>query len=252
MGLTIAIRLNVEIDSEDGEEVEGAGDEESGRVGARVRTMTPGEKQGRLTILCEVARDKRQRQRIKVRCDCGVEKTLIFKSFVTNKVQSCGCLRVERTRTAATIHGHHSGDEPTPEYQAWQSMLQRCYQETCDSYLWYGAKGIGVCREWREDFRSFLADVGLRPSDEHVLCLLDKSKDFAPGNAKWLTEHETHRKRRNNTFYTVNNVTKCLVDWAAEYGIPKATLHYRVVTKGMTMRDALDVGRGTSGKVLPT
>lgn len=218
--------------------------------------VDPGYTQGRLKVLRELPPDKRGRLRVRVRCElalggCGTEKTLIYKSFVGNKVESCGCLRIERVKEASTIHGHHSRDEPTPEYQAWHSMLQRCYQPSCESYPWYGGKGIGVYAAWREDFTVFLADVGLRPSEDHMLCLVDKSKDFSPSNAKWMTKREVHRKRRNNTFYTVNNVTKCLVDWAADYDIPKATLHYRVVTKGMTMRDALDVGRGSPGKLLP-
>lgn len=209
------------------------------------------QKQGRLTVLRELQPDKRGRRRIRVRCECGVEKTLLRENFVHNKVQSCGCLRLERAIEASTVHGH-SGVNASPEYEAWRSMIQRCYQESCESYPWYGGKGIGVCREWRESFEAFLAHLGRRPSDQHLLCLLDKTKDFAPGNVAWVTKHEADRKKRSNTFYTVNGVTKCLVDWATEYGIPKNTLHYRVVTKGMPMRDALDVGRGTPGKLLPT
>lgn len=209
-------------------------------------------KQGRLTVLGDAPPDKDGNHRIRVRCDCGTEKILVRRSFVKNKVQSCGCLREERQREAATIHGHHTDDAPTPEYEAWRSMIRRCEDESVDSYAWYGGKGIKVCKRWRESFEAFLADVGERPSDGHLFCLLNKDKDFKPGNAAWRTRHDADRTKRSNTFYEVNGVTKCLVDWAKEYDIPKNTLHYRVVTKGMSMRDALDVGRGRSGKVLPS
>ncbi len=214
--------------------------------------MREKERQGRLAIVGEAGVNAEGMRLVRVRCDCGTRKVLTYRNYHNNHVQSCGCLRKERQKAAVTTHGHQVGGESTPEYDAWQSMMDRCYREQTGSYPYYGGKGIGVCKEWRESFEAFLGDVGDKPSAGHVLCLLDKAKDFGPGNVAWLTVHDAGRKRRDNTFYTVNGVTRCLVDWAAEYKIPKNTLHYRVVTKGMNMRDALDVGRGRSGKLLPT
>jgi hypothetical protein len=208
------------------------------------------EVQGRLTVIGEAPSDVRGR-RVRVRCECGIVKVVLYRSFRMNRTQSCGCLRTEKVQKARTTHGHRTNDEVTPEYAAWRSMLQRCYDVNGDSYSWYGGKGVTVCRRWRDSFELFLADVGERPSEEHVFCLLEKSGNFEPGNAAWTTKHEADRRKRSNTFYEVNGVVRCLVDWAKEYGIPKNTLHYRVVTKGMTMRDALDVGRGRQGRLLP-
>lgn len=130
-------------------------------------------------------------------------------------------------------------------------MLARCYDPACDSYEFYGHKGATVVDEWRDSFETFLKDVGERPSSVHLVSRKDKTQPFGPNNFVWMTKHESGRNRIDNTFYTVKNITKCLVDWAKEHNIPKSTLHYRVVTKGMEMRDALDVGRGRSGKLLP-
>jgi hypothetical protein len=207
--------------------------------------------QGRLTVLGEVDKDERGRRRLEVVCDCGEKRILIRKSFLMNKPQSCGCLRTERLKEAVTTHGHLKDENTTPEYFAWRSMLARCYDEKSDSFSYYGGRGIGVCKAWKDSFESFFKNVGSRPSDDHVLCLIDKDKNFSPKNTEWRTRFDADRTKRSNTFYTVNGVTKCFVDWAAEYGILKSTLHYRVVTKGMSMRDALDVGRGRQGKILP-
>ena len=49
--------------------------------------------------------------------------------------------------------------------------------------------------------------------------------------------------------YTVDGVTKSLVSWAIEHDIPKTTLRYRM-TRGMSMREALDVTREGSDSIL--
>lgn len=216
-----------------------------------MRIPKQAERIGRLVILGDAGVDGFGRKLVRVKCECKTIKVLVERSLRHNKTQSCGCLQVESVKKRNTKHGHAANDSATPEYEAWRTMMHRCYVKTTDSYPYYGGKGIGVCKKWRENFVAFLADLGNRPSDDHVLCLLDKDKDFKPGNVRWLTLSEANRKKRSNTFYTVNGVTKCFVDWATEYGIPKNTLHYRVVTKGMPMRDALDIGRGRQGKVLP-
>ena len=204
-----------------------------------------------IEVLGDAGVDRQGRKLVRTRCSCGNERTILKKSL-SNRSTSCGCERVNSVRYAVKTHGHCVDDAHSPEYEAWRTMLGRCDNPSVESYPYYGGKGIGVCARWRGSFEAFLADVGARPSDGHLLCLLDKTKDYAPGNAAWLTRHDADRKKRSNTFYEVNGVSKCLVDWAKEHGIGKSTLHYRVVTRGMSMRDALDLGHGRSGKALPT
>ncbi len=45
---------------------------------------------------------------------------------------------------------------------------------------------------WVKDFPTFLEDVGLPPTPQHVLARLDYDKDFEPGNVRWIpkTEHD--------------------------------------------------------------
>lgn len=37
-------------------------------------------------------------------------------------------------------------------YSVWGNMLKRCYNEECDRFYAYGARGIKVCDEWRMIF----------------------------------------------------------------------------------------------------
>ena len=161
--------------------------------------------------------------------------------------------RAKRLRPPNLRHGHRgtNSSDVSPTYEAWRTMIRNCTCEDSVRYVDYGAIGITVCDRWIGDqgFVNFLADLGVKPPKRY-LSRHDKSLGFTPENTYWATLKEVGRHRCDNTFYTVNGVTKCLVDWAKQYDIPKTTLHYRVVTKGMTMRDALDVGRGCPGRPL--
>jgi hypothetical protein len=52
------------------------------------------------------------------------------------------------------------------------------------------SRGTGVTGTWR-DFRSFLTDIGPRPSSEHGLVLLNRNeRTYGPGRARWMTPEE--------------------------------------------------------------
>ena len=148
-------------------------------------------------------------------------------------------------------HGARAGDLHTPEHEAWQSMLRRCYTPSCRSWIYYGAKGATVCDAWRKDFVQFRRDVGRRPGKGFLLMRLNKQKPFQPGNVRWGTRHEAGRMRLGNVFYTIGAVRLCLADWASRTGINKSTLHYRL-DSGLSMAEATALGHGRRGTRLPT
>ncbi|HEX8231127.1 MAG TPA: hypothetical protein VF826_17710 [Chloroflexia bacterium] len=84
----------------------------------------------------------------------------------------------------------------TPEYTAWLSMKARCYIPTAGGYAYYGGRGIKVCDRWRNNFESFLADMGPRPGPKHGLGRLDPNGDYCPENCRWMTRSEQNAKRR--------------------------------------------------------
>lgn len=49
--------------------------------------------------------------------------------------------------------GH--GLESHELYGRWQSMKQRCYNPNNRDYNKYGAKGVTVCDEWKDDFMAY-------------------------------------------------------------------------------------------------
>lgn len=52
------------------------------------------------------------------------------------------------------------------------------------------SRGTGVAPQWRE-FKTFLAEIGVKPSAEHSLVLVNRfERTYGPGRARWMTPEE--------------------------------------------------------------
>ena len=63
---------------------------------------------------------------------------------------SCGCEELRRK----TKHGFRKVKNTHPAYRAYRGMMTRCYNKNDSGYEWYGAVGVTICDEWKNDFMS--------------------------------------------------------------------------------------------------
>lgn len=72
-------------------------------------------------------------------------------------------------------------------YMTWRTMINRCYVGTADNYEYYGAKGIGVIKEWRDDFNNFLHwSLSNGYQKEFTIDRIQTDKNYSPDNCRWV------------------------------------------------------------------
>jgi hypothetical protein len=83
---------------------------------------------------------------------------------------------------------------PTPEYNAWVHLRDRCTNPNNAAYKNYGGRGIAVCERWNS-FETFLADMGPRPMG-YSIERVNNDGNYEPNNCKWIPLREQTKNRR--------------------------------------------------------
>jgi hypothetical protein len=116
----------------------------------------------------------------------------------------------------------------SPEYRAFQSIVDRCTNPKCHAYAGYGGRGISICDRWRKSPQAFLSDVRPRPSALHSIDRIDNNGNYEPGNVRWATKAEQVRNRNVTSILTFEGRTASVAEWAELTGINYNTVMSRL------------------------
>lgn len=119
----------------------------------------------------------------------------------------------------------------TPEFKAWDGVLQRCFNPRCKSYANYGGRGITVCDRWQTSFENFYSDMGPRPKGppRYTLERVDNDGSYSPENCVWAPYVAQERNKRNSRLITFRGVTRTMSEWALLLGVPRNTIVNRLL-----------------------
>ena len=125
-------------------------------------------------------------------CDCGNEKIVRVGHFNSGKIKSCGCHWKNPKRNSR-------------ENFSYGNMMARCHNPKNKRYKDYGAKGLTVCHEWKENFKQFYQDMGDCP-DGYQIDRIDNTKGYSKENCRWVDPKTNMNNRSISRIWSINGV----------------------------------------------
>lgn len=111
----------------------------------------------------------------------------------------------------------------------YNGMKQRCYNTKNSQYKNYGARGIGICKEWLLNPNSFF-EWGILSGYKKGLTIdrIDVNKGYEPKNCRWITMAEQQSNKRSNVIVECKGEKVTLAEASRRIGISESTVWMRV------------------------
>lgn len=198
-----------------------------------------GQKFNRLIVIKLAGKDKNGKYQWLCRCGCKNKNMIVQSGHLrSGHTQSCGCLKIEKTIKRSTKHGHNKRNRTSKTYNAWKHIKERCLNQNCKEYKYYGERGITICQKWLE-FLNFLKDMGEPPTKNHTIDRKNNNRNYCKSNCRWATKKQQMRNTRRNHLITAFGKTQTMVEWTEEIGISYIALSNRINKCGWSPIKAL-------------
>ena len=99
-------------------------------------------------------------------------------------------------------------------YAIWRDMNYRCSNPNARNYKYYGARGITVCNEWKNDFITFYHWATTHGYNmDLTIDRIDNDGNYEPDNCRWSTKSvQNMSMRHKNTSGYIGISKHALVD----------------------------------------
>lgn len=169
-------------------------------------------------------------------CDCGNYLVVRAVNLKNGNTKSCGCLNRD---FVSSLNKKHGDANKTRLYRIWLRMKQRCSNSNVKEFHYYGGRGITVCEEWMNDFKTFREWAEKSGyNDELTLDRIDVNRGYEPSNCRWATKEQQANNMRTSRLITYDGKTDTISNWSKEVGISSSAIRRRLQL-GWSIEEAL-------------
>jgi hypothetical protein len=163
-----------------------------------------GKKFNMLTIVSYKKKGKYNCNYFVCKCDCGNTTEIRANHLLHDNQFSCGCIRTKYTnRTIGNAI-----------YDTWNRMMHRCYDTKHHKYARYGARGIKLCDEWKNNYDTFY-NWAINNGFQLGLSIdrINNDGNYEPSNCRWATRKQQMRNTSRTKYLTYKGETRSMAEW---------------------------------------
>lgn len=172
-------------------------------------------------------------------CDCGNTTIRLGARLRAQGGMDCGCGNKSRVAKSVAVTKTH-GLSRHPIFYRWCQMLRRCNDPSCDTYMYYGGRGIAVCSDWLDIslFVKWAESNGFRK--DLTLERIDNNGNYEPGNCRWATRREQQHNKRDSIIIEAYGFRGVPSEWEERVGIGYKVIQGRI-RRGWDRKDAVTI-----------
>ncbi len=168
-------------------------------------------------------------------CKCGNLVTVLTSNYLKGTTLSCGCYSKEILSKKARKYERSNNDLLCIYYE----IINRCYDAQHVNYKYYGAKGVTVCDEWKENFQPFYdwcISNGWQKGLQVDKDIKGNGMLYSPDFCSIVTRKENQNSRSCTIRTSYQGEMRVLSEVADELGVKYNTLYNRMFRNKVQIR----------------
>lgn len=186
---------------------------------------------GKLTVIEEYGKDKRNQILWKCLCECGNITYVTTYRLNKGKTLSCGCLMSAINSKQAYLLGKNNkkhGMSNARIYKIYYGLRERCLNTNSSKYKDYGQRGIKISSEWDSFDKFYEWAMKNGYNDKLTIDRIDVNGDYEPCNCRWADMNTQGNNRRNNRIFEINGSRKTLSELSRQSNLKAGTISARI------------------------